>query len=886
MEGWLGEFRRKLTALVRRRQIEADLEEEMRLHLQLRVEREMDANMAADKAQYAARRRFGNALLIEDACREVWGWPLLEGCWQDLRYGFRILRKSPAFTAAAVITLSLGIGANTAMFSVIEAVLLRPLPYAEPERLVRVSQNEPRMASGRLGTAPPEFVSYRDRTNAFSNLAGYQLETHDLTSDREPEQIRGCRATASLFAALRVQPMIGRAFTQHEELPGVARVVVLSYRFWSDHYGKDPSILGSIVRLDEQPYRIIGVMPAGFIFPAGEVSPGEPPAVWTPLSFTANQLNGWASSFDTSIVARLRDGVGVSQAREDVRRVANEFQREHPDTYSGNIMLDAAVEPWEPQVGEHIPLALWALCGAVGFVLLIACANVANLLLARAGERQRELSIRRALGATSMRLMSQMLTETAILTVAGGLLGCAITYGLIQLTQAMWATEINLKTVKLDIPVLLFVLALCGVTALFCGLAPGWIARGTNLNDAIKQSARQSGPSRSLRRLVRLLVQAEVACSVVLLIGSGLLLRSFIHLIQVPLGFNPEHVLIIRTDFNRQRYTAADGRHQAEHEIERRLFSLPGVTAVAVTTHVPLADERRIGFVVDGRPPDEFHWADNALVSPDYFRVMGIPLLSGRTFSPEDAPDSPAVAVINQHMAKQHWPQEDALGKAFRWGGRHITVIGIAADIHIGALDKPVESAIYNSIYQVESGATSSGVFVMRTSLTDPMRLSKTAQATIWSVDRGLPTLGLTTLHQVVSASLALRRSLLELAVGFTALALLLSLIGLYGVLSYAVTQRVQEIGLRIALGANPGSITFLIAGEGLGLTARGIVLGLIGGAIAGRLIATLLFDVHALDLISLVGGATMILMASFLASYLPALRASRIDPTVALRNE
>lgn len=886
MEGWLGEFRRKLTALVRRKQIEADLEEEMRLHVQFRVDRESETNFPPDEAKYAAQRSFGNTLMIKDACREVWGWPLLEGCWQDLRYGLRILRRSPVFTAAAVITLSLGIGANTAMFSVIEAVLFRPLPYAEPERLVRVWQNEPRMGSGRLGAAPPEFVSYRDGTSAFSSLAGYQLRSYDLTGDQEPEQIRACRATASLFAALRVQPMIGRAFSQGEEPPGAARVVVLSYRFWSDHYAKDPSVLGSNIRLDEQPYQIIGIMPAGFIFPSGEASPGEPPAVWIPLSFTRNQLTEWASSFDTSIVARLRDGVSVSQAKEDLRRVANEFQREHSDTYSGNIMLDPAIEPWEPQVGEDVPLTLWVLSGAVGFVLLIACANVANLLLARAGERQREISIRRALGVTSMRLMSQMLTETAILTVGGGLLGCAVAYGMIQLTQAAWTNEINLTTAKIDIPVLLFVLALCGATALFCGLAPGWTARSTDLNDAIKQSTRQSGPSRSSRRLVRLLVQAEVACSVVLLIGSGLLLRSFIHLIQVPLGFNPEHVLVIRTDFNRQRYTSAEGRHQAEHEIERRLFSLPGVTAVAVTTHVPLADERRIGFVVDGSPPDEFHWADNALVSPDYFRVMGIPLLSGRTFSPEDTPDSPSVAVINEYMAKQYWPQGDAIGKGFRWGGRHITVIGIAADIHIGALDKPVEPSIYNSVYQVESGATSSGVFVVRTSLTDPMRLSKTAQATIWSVDQGLPTLGVTTLHQVVSASLALRRSLLELAVGFTTLALLLSLIGIYGVLSYAVTQRVQEIGLRIALGANPGSITLLIAGEGLRLTAGGIVLGLLGGAIAGRLIATLLFDVRALDLISLVGGATMILMASFLASYLPALRASRIDPTVALRNE
>ena len=429
-------------------------------------------------------------------------------------------------------------------------------------------------------------------------------------------------------------------------------------------------------------------------------------------------------------------------------------------------------------------------------------------------------------------------------------------------------------------------LALCGLSALFCGLAPGWSARHANLNDALKQSGRQSGPGRGTRRLIGFLVQAEVACSVILLIGSTMLLRSFIHLIQVPLGFNPEHVLIVRTDFNRQRYGSADRRHQAEREIERRFSALPGVTSVAVTTHIPLADERRIGFLVDGGPPDEFHWADNALVSAGYFRAMGIQFLSGRTFSPDDTPDSPLVAIINQRMARQHWPHEDAVGKGFKWGGRHLTVIGVVADIHVGALDQPVEPAVYNSIYQIESGATTSGVFVIRTSFPDPKRLAKFAQGIVWSVDHEIPTVGIGTLHQVVAASLAFRRSLLQLAAGFTGLALLLSLIGIYGVLSNAVTQRVQEIGVRMALGAVPGNITSLIVGEGVRLTAWGIVFGLIGGVIAGRLIATLLFDVRTLDPVSLAGGVSMILLASLLASYLPASRASRLDPLQALHYE
>ena len=570
-------------------------------------------------------------------------------------------------------------------------------------------------------------------------------------------------------------------------------------------------------------------MPRRFTFPSSDASPGDPPALWTPLSFSRDELLDWASSFDTSIVARLRDGASVLQAREDVRRVANEFQREHPDVYSGNVRLEATVEPWAPDFAERIPMALSALCGAVGFVLLIACANVANLLLARAGVRQREISIRRALGASPARLMRQMFTETAILTIAGGLLGCALAYALIHLTGAMWAGEVNLATAEIDVRVLLFVLGLSGITAFLCGLAPAWTTRRPNVNDALKQSGRQSGPSRNTRCLIRVLVQAEVACAVVLLIGSALLLRSFIHLIQVPLGFDPEHALIVRTGFNRQRYASADRRHQVEREIVTRLSSMPGVAAVAVTTHVPLADQRQIGFVVDGRPADEFHWADNALVNADYFRVMGIPLLSGRTFSDvEYTPNSPAAAIINQHMAKQYWPNEDPLGKGLKWGGRHLTVIGVVADIHVGDLGKPIEPTIYNSVYQVESGATTSGVFVIRTGAQeDPTRLAKAAQSVIWSVDRGLPIQVFTTLHQVVSASLALRRSLLQLVRGFTLLALMLSLIGVYGVLSHAVTQRTQEIGVRLALGARPIEITGLIVREGVQLTTWGIFSGI-----------------------------------------------------------
>ena len=601
---------------------------------------------------------------------------------KDFFYSFRSIRKTPGFAAVAILTLALGIGANTAIFSIMDAVLLRPLPYPQPGRLVRIWQSEPKMSERRLGTAPPEFVAYRDRTRTFSSIAGYQGGSFDVTNDNQPEHVPACQATASLFSALGISPLIGRAFTDQEELPGAPKVVVLSYQYWTRHYAENPHVLGTVIRLNEQPHEIVGVMPRGFTFPSTAATPGDPPSLWTPLSLTADQLLDWASSFDTAIVGRLRSGVSLAQADDDVRRVARDFQREHANIYSGNIVLDATAEHWAPDFGERTPIVLSMLGGAVGFVLLIACANVANLLLARAGARQREISIRRALGASAGRLMRQVFMETAILAIAGGAAGCALAYSLIRLIGTVWTSEINLAAASVDARVLLFTFGLSVLTCFICGFAPSWAARRANVNDALKQSARQSGSSRGQRRLARLLIFAEIACSVVLLVGSGLLFRSFLRVLQIPLGFDPEHALIVRTTFNRQRYASDDRRHQVEGTIAARLSSLPGVAAVAVTTHVPLADERQIGFVIDGRPPDEFHWADNTLVSGDYFRVMGIPLLRGRTFSDRDTPQSPIAAIVNQTMARQYWPNDDPLGKGFKWGGRHLTVIGVVGDKH------------------------------------------------------------------------------------------------------------------------------------------------------------------------------------------------------------
>jgi predicted permease len=869
----------------RRKDREQDLDRELRNHLELETEAQ-SGSLPVEEACDAARRALGNQTLLKEDVRAAWGGVLLDRLWRDFRYGLRALRANPGFTCVAVLTLAIGIGANTAIFSVTDAVLLKSLPYPNVGRLMRIWQSEPRMGEGHLGAAPPEFLEYRRGTRAFSEVAGYQRAGFDLTGNGEPEHLSGCRSTASMFSVLGVPPLIGRTFTPEEERPGTAKVVVLSFRYWKRRYAGDPRVLGSVLRLNEQAYRIVGVMPRGFTFPSTEATPGDPPAFWTPLSFTAAQSGDWASSFDTSMVARLREGLTLAQARGDVHRVATQFQREHPDIYSGNVRLEATVEPWAPDFSGRVRIVLWMLSGAVGFVMLIACANVANLLLARNGAREREISIRRALGATPARLIGQMLTETAVLVLAGTAAGCAIGYGLTRILPTLWTGDINLNAARLDTRVLLFAAALTGVTCLLCGLIPAWSARQPDVNRSLRQSARQAGNRRS-RRAARLLILGEVACSVLLLTGAGLLLRSFLHVLQVPLGFRPDHVLLVRTTFNRQRYASSEKRHAAERTIASKLSSLPGVAAIAVTTHVPLADERQIGFVIDGAPPDEFHWADNALVSRDYFAAMGIPLIAGRAFSDGDTPKAPLAAVVNQTMARQYWPNQDPLGKGFRWGGRHLTVIGVSVDLHAQALDRPIGPAVYNSVYQVESGATTSGVFVIRTRAGQkPMGLAAAVRDVIRSVDRGLPILGFSTLRDVVATSLAMRRTSVKLAGGFALIAALLALIGVYGVLSYAVGQRTRELGVRLALGASPAGIVRMVVAEGFRLTVWGLILGAAGGAVAGALLSKLLFGVRPLDPLSLGAAVAGLLAVSLLASYVPARRAARVDPMSALRHE
>ena len=805
---------------------------------------------------------------------------------QDIRYAVRVLARSRTHTALAVLMLALGIGVNTAMFSVINTVLLRKAPYREADRLVTLRQKFPQIGDVSLATSPAEYIDYRDRTRAFTSMAGYEDVAFNLTGGSEPARIEAQRVTHSLFSTLGISPIAGRTFSETEDRPGAANVAVLSYELWQRRFGGNSRTVGAVVRLNEQPYTIIGIMPAGFEFPFTPASIGEPPALWVPMAFTPREIQDRAADFPVRIVARLRQDISLAQAEEDVVRVAAEFQRERADIYSGNLRLQVHLESLGASQADRVRPMFLTLAGAVLFVLLIACANVTNLLLARGAVRQREMAVRTALGASAPRLIALLLTEGLLLTLAGAALGCGLAAGLVRLVASLWPSFVaGLTDVRLDLTVLTFTFAISVITGLLCSVAPALTWARPDISGQLKQAGRQSA-SLARRRVGPALVVFEAASAVILLIGAGLLLHSFVEVLRVPPGFSPDGVLIARTTFNRQRYPSNEGRRAAERLIEERLAAIPDVTAVALTTHIPLADDRQIGFTLEHEDVHSGRWANNAHVSGDYFAAMGIPLRRGRTFGVEDNPQSPVSAIVNESMARRFWPKDDALGKRLMWGGRKLTIVGIVGDVHVESLDSAINPTIYTPVYQVESGATTSAVFIVRTRMSDPGPLAAAVRDTIWSVDRDIPVFDIRRMSDIVARSLGTRQFAVVMLSSFAVLALGLAILGLYGVLSHAVAQRTSELGVRLALGATPARVLGLVLGDGLRLTLIGIAIGGFLGAAVARAMSGFLFGIGAFDPVSFAGAVGLLLFVALLASFVPARRAARVDPMVALRCE
>ncbi len=885
---WLRRLWYRVRDVVENRAGRGDVEfaAEIESHLRMQTEDNLRLGMPPEEARRAAILKFGGVESTKEAYRDRRGAPLLEQGIQDLRTGVRQMVKNPVVTAVAVATLGIGIGANTAVFSVINAVLLADLPYADPARLVAVTQSFPAIGVAGYGVSPPEYLDYRDRTRVFASVAGYARTTFDVTGDGESEPIDAVQASASLFATLGISPRIGRTFTTADESVGAPKVVVLNFDFWQRRYGGDPAVLGRAIRLNEQLYTIIGVMPERFEFPVDNTTVQPPPALWVPFTYTPQQLANRHDNSGTNVVARLAPGVSLEQANDDVARVAAEFQREHPDIYMGNTGLRAAVDPLGALPSPRAKPALMLLGAAVALVLLIACANVANLLLVRSSARQKEIAVRRALGARQSRIIRQLLTEALLMSGLSGLLGCLLSIGLMRAAASLWHGQIfNFRGVRVDVTVLAFVGTISILTGLLCGLAPAFECRRSSVSQVLNRAGRQSGAGRDRRRLRNVLVVFEAACALVLLVGAALLAHSFVKVLGVPLGFNPKGALIVRTTFNRQRYPGADQRHRTQQLIVERLAALPSITAVGLTTHVPLADQRTIGFALEREGPAKIQFAANALVSPEYFAAMGIPILRGRSFNDADVADAPLVAVINETLARRYWPARDPIGDYVLWGGRRLMIVGVSGDVHLAALDTDVEPTMYCSVYQVESGATTSAVFIVRTN-GDAGAAASAARAVIQSVDSGLPVFDIRPLTQVVGRSLAQRRFAVAVITVFAGFALVLAVIGLYAVLSQAVARRKQELGIRLAIGASPSELILMVMRDGVRLVVAGLVIGGVAAVSAVKSMSALLFGVNAIDPLAFAVAACTLLLMSVLATYSVARRAATLDPVTALRAE
>jgi len=808
---------------------------------------------------------------------------------QDLRYAIRTLLKQPAFTLVALLTLALGIGANTAIFGIVNAVLLRPLPYHEPDRIVLLWSHWTNWTKTWL--SPPELADYQRQARSLEHVAAFSSTSFNLTAGpgSEPLRVLAAQVQSGMFAALGATTIAGRVFTADEDRPGHERVVMLTEGLWRSQFGSDPSIVGRTIDLDATPYTVVGVLPAALRLPL-DYANRTFTQIWVPLALgpTDPQERG---NHGLNALGRLTPGVSLSQAQAEIDTITRGFQQQYPNNYDTAFGLTLVPAPLE--VFGDVRPALLVLLLAVGAVLLIACANVANLLLARSEGRQKELALRLALGAGRHRIVRQLLTESMLLAVVGGVAGAALAYGLTQALVALDPLKIpRVQDIALDGRVLAFTAAVSLVTGVLFGIAPALQSARTDLQSVLKEGGRDSHVATGWLR--RVLVIGEVAASVVLVAAALLLARSFARLLDVNAGFNPAHVLTLRTSLPSATYTDAAAMVKAYTEVGRRLRESPGVLAAGAVTGLPLASTRGDwGIRIEGRPDDprDNLAADWQVVTPGYFEALGTPLRGGRTFTDADRADTLLVIVINETMAKKYWSGLDAIGRRMRMGGSNwITVVGVVADIHHRGLDLQPRPEMYRPHTQFRYGgpeapAVSTMTWAVRTA-DDPRAATSYARAAIHAVDPKLGISDIATMDQVVADSTSDRRLNMLLFALLGSLALALATVGVYGVVAYSVSQRTHEIGVRMAIGAKPGDVVRMMVSEGGRLAVVGVVLGSVVALAGARLIRGLLFEVSATDPLTFAAVAAALLGIALLASYIPARRATRVDPMVALRGE
>jgi putative ABC transport system permease protein len=878
---------RRLLFYLRRDRFDHELEEEMRFHLELKAGANLASGMASEEARYASQRQFGNRTLLREVSREMWSFRSIETLVQDLRYGARMLLKHKGITAVAVLTLALGIGANSAIFSVVNSVLLRELPYREPERLVAVFTEYviPQVGARKsfLFTGA-DFRDLRDQNQSFEQAAAYSGLNFNLTGSGEPEALAGVRATANLFATLGIEPRHGRAFLPEEDRPGNNRVVILSDELWRRRFGSDPKIVGQTIILNNEPYAVIGVAPPDFRFPPKD-SFYSLSAVdfYTPLALPPEEWNNRGPGRYT-VIARLKSGFRIEQAQSDVVSLAKRLEERYPNT---NRYKSVQLVPFHQQVVGKVETALLALLGAAGFVLLIACVNVANLLLARATARQKEIAIRAALGAGRWRVVRQLLTESILLAILAGALASLLAFWCVDLLRRVVPEDFpRAAEISVDLRVLGFTLAVSLLTGIAFGLIPALQGSRTDLNETLKEGGRSSG-GRARSRLGGVFVVSEVALALLLLVGAGLMLRSFIRLMNVDPGFDPHNVLAIAIRPPETKYNSAQQAAFSQQLLER-VRALPGVRSAGVVFPPLWVWENTSGFRIEGEPPPPpsvSRRISNRVVSPDYFKTLNIQLLKGRVIDENDGPNKPPVVVINETLARRYWPNSNPIGQRI-FSGEDTTwreIVGVVRDARYNSLDTEAGGQVY-APFDLYAGVNYRTLVVRADG--DPLGLVPAVLAEIKAIDKDQPISSIHTMEEMMAKSVSQRRFNMLLLAIFAGVALLMAVVGIYGVMSYSVGQRTHEIGLRMALGANTADVLRLLLGQGMKLVVMGMAIGLAAAIALTRLISSLLFDVHATDPATFVAISLLLALVALLACYVPARRAAKVDPVVALRLE
>ncbi|HEY6400233.1 MAG TPA: ABC transporter permease, partial [Blastocatellia bacterium] len=821
------------------------------------------------------------------ASREMWSMNSIETLIQDMRYGARMLMKNPGFTLIAVLTLTLGIGANTAIFSVVNGVLLRPLPYHEPERLVMVWADRP-ILQARTGlpdfpVAVADYVDWRDQNRVFEQMAALEHRRMNLTGGGEPESVNSLRVSASLFPLLGARFAAGRAFSPEEDRAGADRVVIISHRLWRQRYGADPKIIGQKITLDNEAYSVVGVAAPDFQFPRI----GEIPYFWgatkvdfyLPIAFTPAEMKNRGED-NLMVIARLKSGVSLGQAGAEMSAIARRLTEQYPRT---NTDKGVRLAPLQQQMVGKAQTALLMLLGAVGFVLLIACANVANLLLARAAGRGKEMAIRAALGASRGRVVRQLLTESVLLAISGGAAGLLLAWRGVELLLAIAPDNLpRAYDIRLDTRVAGFTLLVSLLTGIVFGLLPALQASKIDLGAMLKEGGRDAA-GLLRRRLRGLMVVGEVALAFVLLIGAGLLIRSFAQLTEVNPGIDPHRVLTMEIVLPTAKYSYSQIAPFFQQTLER-VRALPGIEEAATVHPLPLGGGHvSAGFDIEGRPEEPIPFnAGLRFISPDFFKTFRVPLVNGRLLAENDGDKAPPVVVVNESLARNYFASEDPLGKRIIYDGLARSIVGIVGDVKHSALDKETKPEIYFPMAQVTRRTMSLAV---RTS-GDPLQMVAAVRGQVWALDRDQPIYNIQTMEQLMARAVAPRRFNMLLLSLFALVGLALAAVGLYGVLSYTVTQRTHEIGVRMALGAQRDDVLRLVIGEGMKLAFIGALIGL-GGALAlTRLLKTLLFDVSATDPLTFIVIAALLIIVALLACWIPARRAASMDPLVSLRVE